>query len=91
MVRFTVEQYDKAIESLQEARKQLVDGTQGEGCGVCGGGCHPDLCGHNPLYAQHLCNTLTDQSYKLHDTLHRMGGFDTFMGESVGIASIVKP
>ena len=91
MSLFTVEQYDKAIEALQAARKQLVDGTQSKGCAVCGGACHPDQCGWNPLYAQHLCNTLSDQAHDMHHTLHRMAGFDTYMGESVGIGRVKAP
>jgi len=89
---FTVEQYDKAIENLKEARKQLIDGVQGKVCcGVCGGNCHPDMCGHNPLYAQYLCNQFSQQSQALHITLHRLSGFDTYMGEPVGIARVVSP
>lgn len=90
-MRFTVEQYDRAIEALQEAKKQLVEDTQSKGCGVCGGACWPDHCGHNPLYAQYLCNVLRDQASALHDTLHKLSGFETYMGESVGIASVVAP
>ena len=90
-MRFTIEQYNKAIESLQAAKQQLKDDTQGEGCSVCGGGCHPDLCGHNPLYAQYLCNSFSQQSEVLHNMLHQMSGFDTYMGESIGVASVVKP
>ena len=91
MTLFTVEQYDKAIEALELARKQLIESTQDKGCAICGSSCHPDRCGWNPLYAQYLCNTLSDQSRDMHNTLHRMAGFDTYMGESVGIARIVKP
>jgi len=88
---FTIEQYNTAIEALQAAKKQLQDETQGDGCAVCGGNCHPDTCGWNPLYAQHLCNTLQQQAHGMHETLHRMAGFDTYMGEAVGIGSIKKP
>lgn len=88
-MRFTAKQYDDAIEALKSAKKQLIEGTQDEGCEVCGGNCHPDYCGFNPLYAQYLCNLMAEQSHQLHDTLHRMGGFETYMGEQVGIARIV--
>lgn len=88
---FTVEQYDKAIENLQAAKKQLIDKTQDKGCEVCGGCCHPDQCWHNPLYAQYLCNTLSSQANEMHETLHRMSGFHTYMGEPVGVARIVEP
>lgn len=90
-MRFTVDQYDKAIKALQEARKQIVDGTQDKGCAVCGGNCHPDRCGFNPLYAQYLCNQMSKQSAELHDTLHYLSGFHTYMGESVGVASVIEP
>lgn len=88
---FTVEQYDKAIEALKCARQQLIDGTQGKGCSVCGGTCHPDQCGFNPLYAQYLCNHIGEQSKEMHETLHLMSGFHTYMGESVGVARVVSP
>lgn len=84
----TIEDYDKAIEALQEARKQLFDGTQGEGCGVCGGACWPDHCGHNPMYAVLLCKKIADESVELHNALHYLAGFRTLMGEQVGPASI---
>ncbi|MFA0809488.1 hypothetical protein [Microbulbifer epialgicus] len=90
-MKFTVEQYDTAISALQEAKKQLIEGTQDKGCGICGDCCHPDSCGHNPLYAQYLCNLVSDQSKELHNTLHYLGGFDRFMGESVGVARVIKP
>lgn len=90
-MRFTIEQYDRAIRHLQDARQQLIDGTQDQGCNVCGGCCHPDHCGHNPLYAQYLCNTISDQANELHETLHRMAGFDTYMGEPVGVARVKAP
>jgi len=88
-MRFTEEQYDKAIGALKSAKQQLIDETQDQGCAVCGGSCHPDQCGWNPLYAQYLCNQMSEQSNDLHNTLHKMSGFHTFMGESVGIASVI--
>lgn len=90
-MRFTLEQYDSAIEALENARNQLLEETQDEGCSVCGGCCHPDQCGSNPLYAQYLCNLISDQSHDLHETLHRMGGYDTYMGEPVGVARVKTP
>lgn len=91
MVNFTIEEYDQAIDALTNARKQLTEDTQHNGCLVCGGDHHPDTCGFNPLYAQHLCNLMSEQCHDLHETMHLMSGFHTYMGESVGIASIRSP
>ena len=91
MNNFTIEQYDEAIEALKSARQQLIDGTTNKGCAVCGGSCDPDYCGHNPLYAMKLCETISKQSDELHDTLHQMAGVNTFMGERYGVARVVTP
>lgn len=91
MSLFTVEQYDKAIEALTLAKQQLVEGTQGNGCAVCGGCCHPDQCGWNPLYAQYLVASISEQSGELHETLHSLCGVYTYMGEPTGAARVRKP
>lgn len=88
---FTVKQYDQAIEYLKSARQQHLEGTTGNGCGVCGGNCHPDTCGWNPLYAMHLCNEIRKQSSDLHETLHYLSGFNTLMGEPYGPAAVQIP
>lgn len=88
---FSVQQYDQAIESLKAARQQHVDGVTGNGCHVCGGNCHPDFCGFNPLYAMHLCNEIKKQSNDLHETLHYLSGFNTLMGEATGPAAVQMP
>lgn len=87
----TVEQYDKAIEALQAARQQAIDGTQSEGCSVCGGSCHPDQCSFNPMYAVMLCKAIAQESEALHNSLHYLAGFETRMGEGVGPAHVVTP
>lgn len=91
MSLFTIDQYDEAIKSLQAAKQQHIDKTTGEGCSVCGGSCHPDNCGFNPLYAMHLCEETAKNSLDLHESLHILAGFHTRMGERIGVARIVKP
>lgn len=88
---FTEKQYDDAIEALIAGKRQLLQGTQGKGCDICGGSCHPDQCGHNPLYAMHLCETIAKQSEGLHQTLHYLMGVMTQMGEPVGPGRVVLP
>lgn len=88
---FSIEQYDQAIEALKCARQQKVEGTEKNGCSVCGGCCHPDTCGHNPLYAMHMCQQITEQSAALHESLHELSGVYTYMGETVGAARVVVP
>ncbi len=90
-MKFSLSQYDKAIENLQLARQQLIDGTQGNGCAVCGGCCHPDQCGHNPLYAMEICKQISAQSYDLHQWLHVLSGYVTHMGETKGPARVCVP
>ena len=88
---FTTEQYDQAIEALQNAKQQHIDGTTNQGCSVCGGDCHPDICGFNPLYAMYVCCEISRQSSELHETLHTMSGFNTYMGSVIGPSRIVLP
>lgn len=88
---FSVEQYDKAIEALNCAKQQKIDGTEHLGCSVCGGDCHPEHCGHNPLYAMHLCEQVTKQSKVLHESLHEMSGVYTYMGNVTGPARVFTP
>lgn len=87
---FTVQQYDEAIESLKIARQQLLSGNQSSGCGVCGGNCHPDQCGRNPLYAMKLCADVDKMTRDLHDQLHHIA-LRTHMGEAVGFSRVILP
>lgn len=88
---FTIEQYDSAIEALQLARKQKVENTESIGCFVCGGNCHPDYCGHNPLYAMKICSEVSEKSNQFHGLPHELSGFQTYMGEPTGPARVVVP
>lgn len=91
MANFTVKQYEKAIADLQQAKKQTEDGNQFDGCSICGDA-HPVYeCGRNPLLAMEMCEAITKQSNELHETLHFLSGYDTFMGEQAGPAKIQLP
>lgn len=71
-MRFTNEQYDKAIAHLQEARTQLE--PNGNGCHCCGGSGHQAFeCGHNPLVAMAMCVDVATHADVLHDIVHRLG------------------
>lgn len=91
MNKISVKQYDAAINALKLARKQKIDGTEGNGCSICGGSCHPDQCSHNPMYAITCCKNIANTSQALHEQLHYLSGFNTFMGEQIGPASVVPP
>lgn len=90
MSLFTINQYNQAIENLKLARQQLVENTQSKGCSICGGNCHPDQCGRNPLYAMMLCVNIDQMTRNLHDQLHHII-LRTHMGEAVGFNSIILP
>jgi hypothetical protein len=69
LTRFTIEQYDKAIQHLQDARTQLA--PDGHGCHCCGGSGHQAFeCGHNPLVAMQMCEMITKRAVELHEALH---------------------
>jgi hypothetical protein len=89
-MRFTVFQYDQAIQALQDAKKQLeADGNE---CSVCGDSGHMAFeCGHNPLVAVAICRTVAKQSDALHETLHYLAGFDSAFGVQLGPAKAVLP
>lgn len=89
-VRFTAEQYDAAIQALQDARTQLV--PDGDPCHICHDGGHQAWeCGFNPLYAMALCETLAQQSDDLHQTLHWLAGFEHRFGQPSGAARVLCP
>lgn len=88
--RFTAEQYDAAIQALQDGKTQLQ--PDGDPCHICHDGGHQAWeCGHNPLYAMALCEAITKQSRDLHETLHYLAGFDHWMGEPVGPGKVLAP
>ena len=89
-MRFTIEQYDRAIEALQDAKTQLA--PDGRGCAICIDGGHQAWeCRFNPLKAMALCVVIAQQSQALHESLHYLAGFDHWMGEPVGPAGISVP
>lgn len=89
-MRFTVKQYDAAIEALQSAKTQLE--PDGDNCHVCGDSGHQAFeCGHNPLLAMSYCEMIASQSGQLHEILHYLAGHEFRMGEPLGPARIVVP
>lgn len=91
MTQFSTEQYEQAIEALELARSQTIQGKQYEGCSICGDE-HPVYeCGRNPLVAMSICADIAQHSNKLHDILHYLSGYNTFMGEGTGPAKVIVP
>ena len=89
-MRFTEKQYEEAIKNLQLAKKQLAPDR--ENCAICEDNGHMAWeCGHNPLLAVVMCNDVADLSEKLHDSLHRLAGFDSMLGMTIGPAAIQRP
>lgn len=85
---FLVDEYNAAIKALEEARDQTAKGKECEGCSICGDG-HPVYeCGRNPLRAIEICKQIANQSDDLHEILHELAGYNTFMGEQKGPAAI---
>src|SRR5688572_8414981 len=69
-MRFTAYQYQKAIQALREAKKQLE--PNGQCCACCGDSGHQAFeCGHNPLVAMNICEELSAQSREEHEKLHK--------------------
>ena len=88
-MRFTAEQYDKAIADLELAKAQLE--PDGNCCAVCGSGHMAWDCGHNPLVAVALCQRIAAESEALHETLHYLAGHDSAFGVQVGPAKVILP
>ena len=87
-MRFSVDQYVLAIESLQNGMKQLE--PDGHCCSVCGDSGHMAFeCGHNPLVAVALCVGIAKAADKLHEQLHYLAGFNSQFGVQLGPAKIV--
>ncbi len=87
---FTAYQYDEAIKNLQAGKTQLEhDGNE---CAICGDSGHAaGECGFNPLVAIAMCHDIAEHSNQLHDTLHRLCGYDQAFGVQIGPARIVVP
>lgn len=78
-MRFTKEQYEKAIKDLQDGMTQLE--PNGHGCHICGDSGHQAFeCGHNPLVAMAICNFAKYRAQDLHDKMH---GMQTFSGDLI--------
>lgn len=89
-MRFTKEQYDQAIEALQEGRRQLE--PDGYCCSVCGDSGHMAFeCGHNPLVAMVMCHNIAKSAEQLHEHLHWLAGHDFHMGVQLGPKRVVVP
>jgi hypothetical protein len=89
-VRFTAYQYDKAIEALNDAKKQLE--PDGNCCSVCGDSGHMAYeCGFNPLVAVAVCKGLATDAENLHETLHFLAGHEQAFGVQLGPARVVVP
>lgn len=87
-MRYTLAQYEKAIEALKLGMTQLV--PDGYNCSICGDGGHQAMeCGRNPLVAQSYCVAIAKQSSELHETLHALAGYNSSMGETTGPAAII--
>lgn len=68
-MRFTTEQYDKALEAIELARTQLE--PNGHSCHICGGSGHQAFeCGRNPLVAMQMCEMIAKRANELHDAVH---------------------
>ena len=88
VMRFTLQDYQTAIESLRLGITQLE--PDGNECAICGDGGHQAMeCGRNPLLAQECCVTIAKQSEALHETLHALAGYNTCMGQTTGPAAII--
>lgn len=70
-MRFSKEQYEKAIANLQDGMKQLA--PDGRCCVICHDTGHQAWeCGHNPLLAMATCEGVAKSSARLHDELHEI-------------------
>lgn len=89
-VRFTRAQYEKAIEDLRSGMEQLA--PDGLGCAICTDSGHQAWeCAFNPLRAMAICGAIAKQSEALHESLHWLAGYETWMGERQGPSAIVMP
>ena len=88
--RFTAYQYDQAILSLQEAKKQLE--PNGHCCSICTDSGHMAWeCGHNPLLAVSMCQDIAISAENLHQWLHFLAGYENAFGEQLGPAKCSLP
>lgn len=89
-MRFTAYQYDKAIEALQDAKKQLE--PDGHCCSVCGDSGHMAFeCGFNPLVAVAMCKGMAETAETFHEMIHRLAGYEQAFGVQLGPARVIVP
>lgn len=70
-MRFTHEQYQKAIEHITDASTQLE--PNGNGCHCCGDSGHQAFeCGWNPLLAVAMCHDIAKRAEELHAQMHAL-------------------
>ncbi len=75
-MKFTAQQYDNAIEALQDAKKQLE--ADGNHCSICSDSGHMAFeCGHNPLLAMAICDASANLGKEIHDRLHTQDNDET--------------
>lgn len=89
-MRFTKEQYEKAIANLHLGLDQLAPDSRC--CAICGDSGHCAWeCGRNPLLAMAICEGIAQSSDDLHEKLHYLAGYVTHMGHQQGPASVHLP
>lgn len=89
-MRFTTNQYDEAIQDLNNAKRQLE--PDGNCCSCCGDSGHQAFeCGHNPLLAMANCAGIAKTAHELHEYLHYLAGWNFHMGEQLGPARVILP
>lgn len=68
-MRYTKEQYEKAIEHLTAAMTQLEPDSYC--CRICGDNGHASFeCGSNPLVAVAICLAIASKADELHEKMH---------------------
>lgn len=72
-MRYTVNQYDRAIMALERAKTQLA--PNGHGCHICTGSDHQAWeCSFNPLRAAATCEAIAKDAERLHRAMHKAEG-----------------
>ncbi len=71
MTRFSIQQYDKALADIADAKGQLE--PDGRVCVICHDSGHQAWeCGWNPLLAMVLCAATAARANELHEKLHAL-------------------
>lgn len=89
-MRYTKQEYKKAIENLKLGMEQLE--PDGNCCSICGDSGHMAFeCGFNPLEAMRMCREISKGSEVLHETLHWLSGHNSMFGVQMGPAKVIPP